>query len=106
MRVARWPAVHTQDGAPPPPQVALLTRERRTATCKAVSYCELWSLSRDELERLVADAPEMEESMQRCALQRLATQLAYKLSEEHRKCDASGPLRSIVLIGALRSLPR
>ena len=50
-------------------EVALLTRERRTANCKAVSYVELWSLSRDDLERLCGDSPEMEEKMQKCAQQ-------------------------------------
>ena len=62
-------------------EVALLTRERRTANCKAVSYVELWSLSRDDLERLCGDSPEMEEKMQKCAQQRLAAQLHYELQQ-------------------------
>ena len=45
---------------------------QRGSNCKAVSYVELWSLSRDDLERLCGDSPEMEEKMQKCAQQRLA----------------------------------
>ena len=71
-------------------EVALLTRERRTANCKAVSYVELWSLSRDDLERLCGDSPEMEEKMQKCAQQRLAAQLHYELQHDEAKATARG----------------
>jgi len=56
-------------------ELSLLTRERHTANAKAVSYTELWSLSRDNLDRLVADAPMMEAKMRKFAHTRLLLQL-------------------------------
>ena len=70
-------------------EIALLTRERRTAHCKAITYAELWSLSRDDLTNLFQDAPEMEERMHQCAQERLMAHMQ-PLQESHDDSSQEG----------------
>ena len=49
----------------------LLTRERRTASCRATSFCSLWSLSRSDLNNVLVDFPDMKERMEKSAHERL-----------------------------------
>jgi CRP-like cAMP-binding protein len=52
-------------------EIALLTRERRTATCRAADFCELWSLSRADLQIVLEDYPELAGKLQQHARERL-----------------------------------
>ena len=52
-------------------EIALLTRERRTASCRAGSFCELWSLSRADLHKVLEDYPELAARLQLHAQERL-----------------------------------
>ena len=45
-------------------EIALLTRERRTASCRAATFCELWTLSRADLDLVLADYPELAARLQ------------------------------------------
>jgi hypothetical protein len=56
-------------------EIALLTRERRTASCRAASFCEMWVLMRQDLETVLADYPDVEAHIQSLAQQRLAFSL-------------------------------
>ena len=64
-------------------EVSVLTRERRTATCRSVSYSELWSLARGELDKLGVDYPEMKARMEQCAIERLNSQVGDGVSPGH-----------------------
>ena len=41
-------------------EIALLTRERRTAHCRAVSFCELWQLTKEDLDTVLVDYPALQ----------------------------------------------
>ena len=45
-------------------EIALLTRERRTASCRAATFCELWTLLRSDVDAVLKDYPEVAERMQ------------------------------------------
>jgi len=71
-------------------EVAVLTRERRTATCQAVTYAELWSLSRDDLDRLLEDYPEMRQTMRALAMKRLVASMKYAVARNRAGlCDTA-----------------
>lgn len=52
-------------------EIALLTRERRTASCRAAAFCELWSLTRKDLQHVLEDYPEQVGQLQQHAQERL-----------------------------------
>lgn len=53
-------------------EIALLTRERRTASCRAATFCELWTLLRSDVDAVLKDYPEVAERMQAMAQERLS----------------------------------
>jgi len=61
-------------------EVGLLTREPSTCNCRAITYVELWSLSRENLEQLTQHAPKMGAKMQQVARERLAAELSHELT--------------------------
>ncbi|KAL3926530.1 MAG: hypothetical protein SGPRY_003257 [Prymnesium sp.] len=44
-------------------EIALLTKARRTASCRAATFCELWVLMRKDLQEVFADYPEMHQQL-------------------------------------------
>ena len=48
-------------------EIALLTHERRTANCRAATFCELWYLTRSLLNEVLEDYPKVEMKLQQVA---------------------------------------
>lgn len=51
-------------------EMALLERSRRTASVRARSYCDLYVLKKDDLDRVLTDSPEVRQAVIRVAQQR------------------------------------
>lgn len=68
-------------------EMALLTGDRRQATVRAASACQLLAVGRDALERTLARAPELAERFSAILSQRQAQLVASATPEEARTSD-------------------
>ncbi len=64
-------------------EMALLTGEPRTATCRAVSPCALYELKEADFAQLLQALPAVRESVERAAHDRSLQQQAIKLNNNH-----------------------
>jgi len=66
-------------------EIAILTKARRTASCRAATFCELWVLVRKDLQEVFLDYPEMHEQLTRYADGKLDRKMRYVRDEKERK---------------------
>jgi len=73
-------------------EIALLTRERRTAHCRAVSFCELWQLTKEDLDTVLVDYPALQLQLTKHMEERLRNSI--NISETSESKSAGGGLAS------------
>lgn len=66
---SEWPSLFP--GLPPPTEICLLTRGRRTASVRADTYCRLYSLSVDNFNEVLEEYPMMRRAFETVAIDRL-----------------------------------
>lgn len=54
-------------------EICLLTQQKRTATVRAASYCNLFSLSKEHFDRILENYPLMRRTLETIAAKRLHT---------------------------------
>ena len=54
-------------------EICLLTQQKRTATVRAASYCNLFSLSKEHFDRILESYPLMRRTLETIAAKRLHT---------------------------------
>jgi len=56
-------------------EIALLLKQPRNATIRAVGYCDLYSLSKESFDKVIADFPHFEKNIQKMAKERMSKQV-------------------------------
>ena len=56
-------------------EIALLFKQPRNATIRAVGYCDLYSLNKESFDRVISDYPEFEKNVQKMARERMGKQM-------------------------------